>query len=125
MKGIAALLTIITITLFLVSVGYLIISRSDSSVSTGKYEAEATKAQFLADTGIQDGLMKLVRNKNYTGTYTLSDEGWTIEIGVLSSSTIIATSSVSTTDVTIGRTIKATISLDGDGKIVGITKENL
>ena len=125
--GIAALITVITVTLFLISVGFLIANRGGSSIFSGQYESQATHTQFLADTGIHDALIKLARDKDYTGSYALSDANWTVDISVASSGDkiITATSSVTTANITINRTMQATVIVDTDGKIINVTKINL
>ena len=125
--GFAALIAIVAITLFLVSVSFTIVNRSGSSTLIGQYEAQATKAQFLADAGVQDALMRLARNKNYNGTFTISDTGWTVNVEVTSGSPmiIIATSTVTIGSISVGRTIRAETTLDSDGVITQILKSNL
>lgn len=126
-KGIAALVTIMTIMLFLVSVGFLVANLSLSSIGGEQNESYATEAQFLAEAGIQDALMRLARDASSTDSFTITDGSSTVAVAITTGSPVIitATSTIQGVAITVSRTIQATVTIDGDGKITAVSKTNL
>ena len=127
-KGIAALATIITMSAFLLAVGILVLIRGGTSVTTGQYAAQAERAQFLAEAGVQDSLIKLARNKDYSSAgYTISENDGITTVSVTQGSqvVILSTARVTQADAIITRVIRAEVTLDSNGKITAITQANL
>lgn len=128
-SGVAALATILVVSIFLLAVGFLVAIRGGTSIFSGQFEAQATKAQFLAEAGIQDGLIRLARDNTVSTTYSLTDTDWTIDISITPPSTstavVIATSTVTQGFVTVKRAIRADVTMDTNGKITTVTKSNL
>lgn len=127
--GVAALATILVISIFLLAVGFLVAIRGGTSIFSGQFEAQATKAQFLAEAGIQDALIRLARNASTSATYTLTDTDWTVDISITPPSTstavVIATSTVTQGFATVKRAIRADVTMDTNGKITTVAKTNL
>lgn len=125
-SGVAALITIIVIAAFLLAIGFFIMTKGGTSLFSGQFESQAAKAQFAAEAGIQDALMKLARNKNLTGSYTLSDSDWSVDVAVISSTPmlIFATSTVTQAFATVKRAIRADVAITNYGKITNISKTN-
>lgn len=126
-RGIAALIAVITITLFLFSVTFLVVNLGGSVIFKGQYGADAARAQFVADAGVQDALIKKARDQSYTGTYSISDSDWTVDISVTGTSSvvIVATSTITNRTPQTQRTIQADVTLDADGKVLTLSKQNL
>ena len=125
-RAIAALMIVIVISLFLISLSILMAVQGNLSISSDQLEGQANKAQFLAETGIQDALIKISRDKDFAGSYTLTESPGTVDIAVTSGSPVLvdATSTVVQGAATVRRTIHADVTLDADGKILTITKAN-
>lgn len=128
-RGIVSLATVLVIALFLFSVEILIGVQAGSSIFTGFSERNAEVAQALAETGIQDATLKLARNKDYAGSYTLTEsDGSTTDIFVAQGTPVIvvATSTISKPLGIIKRGIRATITFDGQGNgvVTSISKTN-
>lgn len=125
-EGIAGLLIIVIISMFLLSVGILLAIQGNVSIFSGQFESQADRAQFLAESGIQDAIIKLARNKNYTGSYTITETDGTVDVNVAAGTPIVvrATSTVSRAFSNVKRAMKAEVTLDADGKITNITKAN-
>jgi Tfp pilus assembly protein PilX len=127
-RGIAALVTVMTITLFLISVAFLVANVSRSGVLGQANEAHATRAQFLAEAGIQDALIRLARDSSSTDSFTIADGSSTVSVAITAGSPVIitATSTVlGAGGISVGRTLQATVTLDGDGKVISVSKINL
>jgi len=108
------------------AVGFLIAIRGNTSIFSGQLGGEATKAQFVAEAGIQDALMKLARDASSTATYTLTDTDWTVDISIAQNPIVVtATSTVTQGATAVKRTIRANVTIDGNGKITSVTKSNL
>lgn len=124
--GIAGILIIVSIALFVFAIGVYIAVQSNTSIFAGQFESQADKAQFLAESGIQDAILKLGRNKNYTGNYTLTETDGNIDINVTGVAPVIvrATSTVSKAFSVVKRAMRADVTIDADGKITNITKTN-
>ena len=124
--GVATLAITIFITLFLFAIMVFLSGESDTSVISGQLNSQTDRAQFLAETGIQDAILKLARDKNVSGTYMLSETDGTIDISISSSTPIVvnATASVSGAGVTILWSKEAQITIDADGKITSISSVN-
>ncbi len=133
-RGIVALMTVVIIALFLFSVGILLAIQSRTSIISGKLANQADQAQFLAETGVQDALIKIARNKDYTGAYTIAqndDPSFDVKqvaVNIATSSgttsVIVATSTVTRSGDSIQRTIQATVTYDSNGKISIVSKIN-
>ncbi|MEK7465510.1 MAG: hypothetical protein AAB631_01910 [Patescibacteria group bacterium] len=126
-RGIVSLATVLVITLFLLSVSILMGIQSGTSVFTGFSERTAEVAQALAETGIQDATLKLARNKDYAGSYTLTEsDGSTTDISVTQGNpvVVVATSTVAKPLGTIKRSLRASITIDSNGVITTISKNN-
>jgi hypothetical protein len=115
------------VALFLVAIGVLIALQSGTSIFAGQVEAQADRAQFLAETGIEDALMKVARDKTYTQSYTITETDGTIAVNVASGPPVVitATSTVVRNQTTVQRTMQAQVTLDADGVITGVAKSNL
>lgn len=126
-RGIAALVTIMTVMLFLVSVAFLIANLSQSSISGGQNESYGTEAQFLAEAGIQDALIRLARDSSSTDSFTITNGSSSVVVAITTGSpvVVIATSTVSGPAITVSRTIRADVTIDPDGKITAVSKTNL
>ena len=131
-QGIAALIAVMTITLFLISVAFLIANVSRSTIGGSVNESNSTRAQFLAEAGIQDALMKLARDQDLNTTFTINDTSSnmssTVVVNVVTGSPVIitATSTISGAGgISISRTLQATVTLDADGNVTSISKTNL
>ena len=111
----------------MVSVGFLIASLSQSRALGGGSGTLGTQAQFLAEAGIQDALIKIARDKDFTGSFSITSGSSSVAVLVTGGSPIIvvATSTVPGSDVSIGMTLQASVTLDADGKITSITKISL
>lgn len=126
-RGIVSLATVLVIALFLFSIGILIGIQSGASVFSSFAGKNAEIAQALAETGIQDATLKLARNKEYFGSYILTQtDGSTIEITVTGGSPVIivATSTVSQPLGTLKRSLRASVTMDSNGVITAVTKTN-
>jgi len=92
-------------------------------------DAQANRAQFLAESGVQDAILKIARNSNASSSYTLTEADGAVNISITAnsatSSTIFATSTVTQAGNNVGWTMRADITLDADGKIISISKTNL
>ncbi|MBI2591784.1 MAG: hypothetical protein HYW34_03865 [Candidatus Brennerbacteria bacterium] len=124
--GIAGILIIVSIALFVFAISIYLAVQSNTSIFAGQFETQADKAQFLAESGIQDGILKIARNKNYTGSYTITETDGTIDINVAGGTPVIisATSTVSKAFSVVKRAMRADVTIDNDGKITAITKTN-
>ena len=126
--GIAGILIIVSIALFVFAISVYLAVQSNTSIFAGQFESQADKAQFLAESGIQDGILKVARNKNYSGSYTLTESDGTIDISITQGTPVIirATSTVSKSSSVVKRAMKAELTLDtdGNGKITNIIKTN-
>jgi len=126
-SGIAGLLVTVAVSLFILSIGILIAAQGGTSIFAGQAAAQANRAQFLAETGVEDALVRLARYKGYTGSYALTEVDGTVAVsvsGASSTPTIVSTSTVSNGVNTVQRTIQAQLTIDGDGKITSIVKTN-
>lgn len=126
-RGIVSLATVLVIALFLFSVGILIGVQSGSSVFSGFAGKNAEIAQALAEAGIQDATLKLARNKDYAGSYTLTQaSGSTIDISVTQGTpvVVVATSTVVQPLGTLKRSIRASVTMDSNGVITSVAKAN-
>lgn len=125
-EGIVALITVIIISLFLVSLGLLLGVEGNNSIFSSQLTNQARKAQTLAEAGIEDALIRLARNSSSSGTYTIGETNATTTITIASGSPVIinATSVVSVGPEQVMRTIEARVTLDADGQITNVIKEN-
>ncbi|MDI6821017.1 MAG: hypothetical protein QMD65_02435 [Patescibacteria group bacterium] len=137
-SGIVALITAVVMVIFLFSVGMLMIIEGGTSIFSSQVGNQADQAQFLAETGIQDALIKLARDKNFTGSYTISESDPVltvkkvdVNVATISGSTsvVIATSTITRGGSVVNRTIRADVIFDTsvgkEGKILSFTKTNL
>ncbi|MDI6734243.1 MAG: hypothetical protein QMD50_01975 [Patescibacteria group bacterium] len=137
-SGVVALITAIVMVIFLFSIGMLMVIEGGTSIFSGQVSNQADQAQFLAEAGIQDALIRLARNKNFVGTYTITEndpafDAKRVDINVSTSSDsvsiIIATSTVTRAGSAVNRTIRADVTFDTaigkEGKILSFTKTNL
>lgn len=134
-SGIVSLAVILVITLFLFAIGILLGIQGGTLIFSGFSAKQVEIAQSLAEAGIQDATLKLARNKGYEQTYTINqnqtgDADSIIDVYVSANVgnqvTIVATSTVTKALGTFKRAIKAVITLssDGQGQIIGISKTN-
>lgn len=126
-RGIVSLATVLVIALFLFSIGILIGVQSGSSIFAGFAGQNAEIAQALAEAGIQDGTLKLARDQDYAGSYTLTQtDGSTIDVTVTQGSPVVisATSTVSQPLGILKRSVRASVTIDGNGVITAVTKTN-
>jgi len=126
-RGIVSLATVLVIALFLFSIGILMGIQSGTSVFSGFAGKNAEIAQALAEAGVQDATLKLARNKDYSGSYTLTQsDGSTIDISVTAGSpvVIVATSTVTQALGVLKRSLRASVTIDSNGVITGIAKVN-
>lgn len=130
-EGIVALTTVVIIALFLFSVGVLLAIQSRTSIISGQLEDQANQAQFLAEAGIQDAFIKIARDKDYVGTYTITETDPVlsvkkVDVTVATSSPtvsiVVATSTVARGSESVQRAIRATVTYDSNGKITNISK---
>lgn len=124
--GIAGILIIVSIALFVFAISVYMAVQSNTSIFAGQFESLGDKAQFLAESGIQDAILKLGRNKNYTGSYTLIETDGSVDVNVAAGTPVVvsATSTVSRSASVIKRAMRAEVQIDADGKITNITKTN-
>jgi len=125
-KGVVALITVIIIALFLFSVGILLGVQGNASISNGQFASQSDKAEALAEAGVEDAIIKLDRNSSYGNTYTLTETDGTVAVTVTPGSPVVinATGTVLVGTETVQRAILAQVTIDGDGKITGITKSD-
>ncbi len=127
-EGVVALITAIVVALFIFTAAALMATQGDVTIYSGQIQSQYGRAQYLAEAGIQDALLKVARIKSYSGSYTITETDGTVDVSVavISSTTTLvnATSTVTWTDNTVKRSIKAQVTLDTDGKITSIAKNN-
>jgi len=115
-RGVALLPMILVLFGLVAVVGVAIagISVSENTISSTKDASD--KALAIAESGIQDALMKLARDKDFTSAgYNLSVSGGTATIIVPSGSSKDITSSGTLNSKT--RKIQLTVNADANGKI--------
>jgi len=116
-RGVALLPVILVLFGLVMVVGVAIagISVSENTISSTKDASD--EALAIAESGIQDALMKLARDKDFTsvGGYNLSVSGGTATIIVPSGSSKDITSSGTLNSKT--RKIQLTVNADANGKI--------
>lgn len=80
MKGVAALPTVVIISVIILVAGLGIAGSSlvETLVTGGDYEAKI--ALYAAESGAQDAFQKMVRNKNFSTPYSLSVGGATSNV---------------------------------------------
>lgn len=127
--GVVALITVVILALLLFGIGTLLTIQSESSVSSGRLTNQADRAQFLAETGAQDALIRIARDKSYSGTSTITETDGSVDINVTinstTSTTVTATSSVTQAGDTVKRSIRVDVVFVGaDGEILSVTKTN-
>ena len=125
-NGIAALIMVMVIALFLFSLGVLVAIQGNTSIFAGQFEGQANRAQFLAQTGIEDAKLKLARDSTYTGTYTITETDGTIAVRVTSGTptTINVTSTVTRNGENSQRSMWTQVTIDGTGKITTVSSSN-
>src|SRR3989344_8944732 len=116
-RGVALLPVILVLFGLVMVVGVAIagISVSENTISSTKDASD--EALAIAESGIQDALMKLARDKDFTsvGGYNLSVSGGTATIIVPSGSSKDITSTGALNNKT--RKIQLTVNADANGKI--------
>src|SRR3990170_8345911 len=115
-RGVALLPVILVLFGLVMVVGVAIagISVSENTISSTKDASD--EALAIAESGIQDALMKLARDKDFTSAgYNLSVSGGTATIIVPSGSPKDITSSGTLNNKT--RKIQLTVNADANGKI--------
>lgn len=124
--GIAGILIIVSIALFVFAISIYLAVQSNTSIFAGQFETQADKAQFLVESGIEDGILKISRNKNYSGSYTITETDGTIDVSVAAGTPVViqATSTVSKAFSVVKRAMRAEVTIDADGKITNIVKTN-
>lgn len=128
-RGIIALAVVIGLAIFLFSVSTLMLIQSGTSISLGKFQNQADRAQTLAEAGVQDALARISRDSTYAGTVTLSQsDDETIETSVTANSsttsTIVTTATVLQGGDRVKRTIRALVTYTTSGDITAITRVN-
>lgn len=117
-KGIIDLSTIIIISLIILAIGLSLLSGGFLQNLIGVTSVKSQEAFYLSDSGTQDALIKVARNKNFTNTgYSpnITDSGETLNIVVSGSDTKTIQSS---SDIqNRNRNIQMNISLNSDGQI--------
>ena len=71
-KGIAALPSILIITLILLAVGLILTTTSVIESTISFAQRKSLESFYLTEAGLKDALMKITRNKNYTGADDLT-----------------------------------------------------
>lgn len=125
-EGILALTTAVVVALFLFAVAILLSIQADTSITSGQFQTQADRAQFLANAGIQDALIKLARIKTYSGTYTITETDGTVQVTVTNSATITidSTSTVTWTGETVQWSMHAVATLNADGQVTSSSVTN-
>ncbi len=122
--GVATLFIVVAISLAVVSIGILAAIQGNSSIFAGKSESQAERANFLAETGVQDALMRIARDKSYGGSYTITETDGVISVNIISDSdkTVSSTATVTWQNNTIQRVRSAIVVVaSSTGKITSIT----
>lgn len=124
-NGIAALPSILIITLILLAVGLILTTTSVIESAISFAQKRSIESFYLAEAGLKDALMKITRNKNYTsaddstclaGVCTLTfDDNKKAEVTVTGTDpkTVIVTGSVGN----IKRKISNVVNVDTYGKV--------
>jgi len=123
-EGVVALLTTIIIALFLFSIGILLGTQTNTSIFAGQFANQADKAEALAQTGVQDALIKLGRNASTSEVYTLVETDGTIAVSIATGTPAIvnATGTVTRGKETVQRGIQAQVTINADGQITNVAQ---
>ena len=124
--GFAALAVVFAMSLFVIA-GLALTSVYVSASRSRHFGAEANHAQFLAETGIEEGLLRLARNQYYAGGYILPLGDGAVALSVVNSggtARVTATGTVTFASEAIARTILALVTLDAEGNVLSVTKTN-
>ncbi len=125
-NGIAAIALTLIFTLFLFSAAILLGVRGNTATFQSQFSDQGARARVLAESGVDDALLRVGRDKNYTGNFTIQEDDGSVQVSVVSGSpvVIIATSTVTKGKDIINRTIRAEVTQDADGGITSIVKIN-
>ena len=111
-KGVAALITVLSLggLIFTISMGTAIVSFwSNQNIKSIR---DSNKAFYVAQSGLQDSLIKLERNKDFTGNFNLSvnvtNDVYTNVTFSSSQATITSTSTVSS----INKKLQTIVDID-------------
>jgi len=124
--GFAALAVVFAMSFFVIA-GLTLTSVYVSASRSRHFGAEANHAQFLAEAGIEEGLLRLARNQYYAGGYVLPLGDGTVALSVINSggmARVTATGTVTFASEAITRTILALVALDAEGRVLSVTKTN-
>lgn len=128
-SGIAALALAIFVALFIFATIILLTGQGNNSISSGIYGSQADKAKYLSETGIQDGKLRIARNKNINTSYTITETDGTIDVKISTTSNtqfiVVSTGTVSGAGVTTQWAKQAQITIDTDGKIASSSEIDL
>lgn len=111
-KGIAALITVLSLggLIFTISMGSVLISFwANQNIKSIK---DSNKAFYAAQSGLQDTLIKLERNKDFTGNFNLSINGTNDVSVVVSFASNQATINSTSTLSQINKKLQAVIDID-------------
>lgn len=125
-RGIVAIALTLVLSLFLFSVGILLAVQGNNAIVQSQVGDQGVRAQALAESGVQAGLMRVSRNKDYTGSFTIQESDGSVAASVAGGSPIVitATSTVVTGKDTVKRSIRAEVTLDADGVVTAVVKTN-
>ena len=115
-KAQGAIASMITITVVVTALGLSIASIATIVKTTGFFHQKSEQAFYLAESGIEDGLIKLARDPNYTGESALPISSGNVTIMVRTEgSDLIVTSKGVVENIT--RKIEAKVNIDSLGKV--------
>jgi len=118
-KGIIALPTIIIFTLIVMVVALSLLGGGFISNIISNISFNSQKSFYLSDSGIQDGLIKVSRNKKFIDedgySPSITESGETLNVTVSGTTEKTVESSADIKDE--NKKIKVIISVDEDGKV--------
>ncbi len=123
-NGVVALLTAIIIGLFLFSVGALLAVQGNTSIFSGQFTTQSDKAEALAQAGVSDALIRLARNRSYSGSYIITETDGVANVTVSATGTITSVGVVANGKEQSQRTIVAAVTSDSDGKLTSIIQSD-
>ena len=127
-NGIAAIALAIAVAIFLLTAVILISGQGDTSLLSSQEAGQMDRAQFLAETGIQDAILKIARDNTFSGSYSITETDGTIQISITTSSAIDfvvnATATVAGAGINVSWAKRAQVTLTSDGKVSAVTFAN-
>ncbi|MBI4458169.1 hypothetical protein HY633_04355 [Candidatus Uhrbacteria bacterium] len=123
LKGIAALPTILIISLLVLIAGAGILGTSlvEDAVTSG--DKESREAIYAAEAGIHDAIVRLARNKECNNGVAPSCTSFSLAVGDASTAVTVAGASTPKTITSVGtrknktRTLQAVVSIDANHKV--------